>query len=139
MTYYYSASFNSFYPSELKEDYVEAGTFPDDSVLVDDDVFLEFSQSIEGKIRVAGKNGFPKWANQPAPSKEELIEQAENEKQQRLIEAESHITILERKVKLGVATESDLNRLTEWEIYSIRVADTDTSLAPNIEWAQQPR
>ncbi|HHR6027793.1 TPA: tail fiber assembly protein [Providencia alcalifaciens] len=38
-----------------------------------------------------------------------------------------------------MATESDLNRLTAWEIYSIRVADTDTSLAPNIEWVQQPR
>lgn len=35
----------------------------------------------QGKIRVAGENGFPTWAEIPPPSHEELIEQAESERQ----------------------------------------------------------
>ncbi|QMB01794.1 DUF4376 domain-containing protein [Escherichia fergusonii] len=63
--YYYSPSVNSFYPSELKESYIALGSFPDDAVEVDDEVFVEFSTSEapSGKVRVAGEDNLPCWAD----------------------------------------------------------------------------
>lgn len=63
--YYYSPSVNSFYPSELKESYVAVGSLPDDVVEVDDEIFVEFSTSEapSGKVRVAGEDNIPCWAD----------------------------------------------------------------------------
>ncbi|MEX6256949.1 tail fiber assembly protein [Providencia huaxiensis] len=63
---------------------------------------------------------------------------AEYEKAQRLEEAEQHIAMLERKVRLNMATDEEKSLLTAWEIYSVKVADIDTSLAPNIEYPPHP-
>ncbi|EMI7064820.1 tail fiber assembly protein [Providencia rettgeri] len=70
----------------------------------------------------------------PPTSKEQLIAEAEVKKQLLADEAEKIITILERKVRLGIATDDEKDLLTEWEIYSIKVADIDTSLVPVIDW-----
>ncbi|HHR5899772.1 TPA: tail fiber assembly protein [Providencia alcalifaciens] len=74
----------------------------------------------------------------PKKSKEQHISEAEMKKQLHAEDAEKNITILERKVKLNIATDDDKNSLTAWEIYSIKIADIDTSLAPDIEWPQKP-
>ncbi|MTC36669.1 hypothetical protein GKR67_19025 [Providencia alcalifaciens] len=74
----------------------------------------------------------------PPVSKEQLIAEAEQQKQLLADEAEKNITILERKVRLNMATEADENSLTEWEIYSIKIADIDTSLAPDINFPAKP-
>ncbi|HCR4095561.1 TPA: tail fiber assembly protein [Providencia rettgeri] len=74
----------------------------------------------------------------PPISKEQLIVEAEIQKQSCADDAEKNITILERKVRLNMATEDDKNRLTAWEIYSIIISDVDTSLAPDIEWPVKP-
>lgn len=74
----------------------------------------------------------------PPISKEQYIAEAEIQKQLFLDEAERHIVILERKVRLGMATDDEKDLLTAWEIYSVKVVDVDTSLAPNIFWPQIP-
>ncbi|HAK6289813.1 TPA: DUF4376 domain-containing protein [Salmonella enterica] len=67
--YHYSPSNNAFYPEDLKQVYIDAGTFPDDTVEVSDDVWLEFAgnHSPEGKQRAAGKDGLPCWVDIPLP------------------------------------------------------------------------
>ncbi|TCT36948.1 virus tail fiber assembly protein lambda gpK [Providencia alcalifaciens] len=75
----------------------------------------------------------------PLISKEQHIADAEIQKQLCAEDAEKNITILERKVRLNMATDDDKNNLTAWEIYSINVADIDTSLAPSIEWPEKPQ
>ncbi|MGX4744665.1 tail fiber assembly protein [Providencia rettgeri] len=75
--------------------------------------------------------------NPPVP-KEQLIADAETQKQSCTDDAEKNITILERKVRLNMATDDDKNSLTAWEIYSVKVSDIDTSTAPNIEWPVKP-
>ncbi|MDR2243314.1 MAG: tail fiber assembly protein [Providencia alcalifaciens] len=72
-------------------------------------------------------------------SHEEAVAIAESKKQLLADDAEKSITILERKVRLNMAKDDDKNSLTAWEIYSINVADIDTSLAPNIEWPEKPQ
>ncbi|WP_430248441.1 tail fiber assembly protein [Providencia sp. PAZ2] len=74
----------------------------------------------------------------PQKSKEQHIAEAEMQKQLLADEAEKNITILERKVRLNMATEVDKSNLNAWEIYSIKIADIDTSLAPDIDWPQKP-
>ncbi|HHR6028067.1 TPA: tail fiber assembly protein [Providencia alcalifaciens] len=74
----------------------------------------------------------------PPKTKEQHVLEAEQKKQLCTEESEKNITILERKVRLGMATEDEKDLLTAWEIYSIKIADIDTSTAPDIDWPQKP-
>ncbi|EAA9303248.1 DUF4376 domain-containing protein [Salmonella enterica] len=76
--YHYSPTQNTFYPDELKQVYIDAGTFPDDTVEVDDAVWLEFAGNHppEGKERAAGSDNQPCWVDIPLPD----IEDARNQK-----------------------------------------------------------
>ncbi|EJF5170610.1 DUF4376 domain-containing protein [Salmonella enterica] len=67
--YHYSPSKNAFYPDELKQVYIDAGTFPDDTVEVDDAVWLEFAGNHppDGKQRAAGNDNMPCWVDIPLP------------------------------------------------------------------------
>ena len=79
-----------------------------------------------------------KWVMDIEAQKASFIVKAEQEKAQRLDEAEQRISMLERKVKLNMATDDDKDLLTAWEIYSIKVADVDASQAPDIDWGIKP-
>ncbi|MCG5292463.1 tail fiber assembly protein [Providencia rettgeri] len=79
-----------------------------------------------------------KWVTDTDAQKAMLVEQAEQEKTQRLEEAEQNILMLERKVRLGIATAEEIELLKQWEIYSVKVSDIDTSTAPDIEWPVKP-
>lgn len=79
-----------------------------------------------------------KWVVDANAQKEFFISQAEYEKAQRLDEAEQHIAMLERKIRLGMATNDEIELHQQWEIYSINIADIDTSTAPDITWPVKP-
>lgn len=79
-----------------------------------------------------------KWVTDTDAQKAMLAEQAEQEKTQRLEESEQNILMLERKVRLGMATAEEIELHRQWEIYSIKVSDIDTSTAPDIEWPVKP-
>lgn len=75
--YHYSPSNNAFYPDELKQVYLDAGTFPADTVEVSDDVWLEFAGNHppEGKQRAAGSDNLPCWVDIPLPDIEDARSQ----------------------------------------------------------------
>ncbi|EEN4457471.1 DUF4376 domain-containing protein [Salmonella enterica] len=75
--YHYSPTQNTFYPDELKQVYIDAGTFPDDTVEVDDAVWLEFAGNHppEGKERAAGSDNQPCWVDIPLPDIEDARSQ----------------------------------------------------------------
>lgn len=79
--YHYSPSQNTFYPEDLKQAYIDAGSFPGDTVEVSDDVWLEFAGNHppEGKQRAAGKNGLPCWVDIPLPDIEDARRQKHDE------------------------------------------------------------
>ncbi|MEQ5220486.1 tail fiber assembly protein [Providencia alcalifaciens] len=79
-----------------------------------------------------------KWVTDTEAQKASFSAKAEHEKSQRLEEAEQHIAMLERKVRLEMATDDEKDLLIAWEIYSIKVADADTSKAPDIDWGIKP-
>ncbi|HDC2545387.1 TPA: DUF4376 domain-containing protein [Salmonella enterica] len=79
--YHYSPSQNAFFPEGLKEVYIDAGTFPDDTVEVSDDVWQTFAGNPppEGKQRAADKNGQPCWVDIPPPDIEDARKQKHDE------------------------------------------------------------
>ncbi|MEY0976945.1 tail fiber assembly protein [Providencia rettgeri] len=79
-----------------------------------------------------------KWVIDTEAQKNALIVAAEQEKAKYLEEAEQYITMLERKVKLGMATEEDIELLKQWEVYSIKVSDIDTLTSPYNDWPAKP-
>ncbi|WP_272685942.1 tail fiber assembly protein [Providencia sp. PROV071] len=92
---------------------------------------------LEPKTEFDKWNG-KKWVTDIEAQKAMLVEQAEQEKAQRLEEAEQNILMLERKVRLGMATNEEIELLRQWEVYSVKVSDIDTSTAPDIDWPEKP-
>lgn len=72
------------------------------------------------------------------PTKEECIFLANQQKQSLLNEAEAQIAMLERKIRLKMATDDEKDLLTAWEVYSIKVTNIDISLASDINWPEKP-
>ncbi|MEQ1967577.1 tail fiber assembly protein [Xenorhabdus nematophila] len=68
----------------------------------------------------------------------EAVAKAEQQKSSLQMEAERIIVQLERRVRLGMAAEEEREKLTEWEIYSVRLSDIDISEALDITWPEKP-
>ncbi|RXK33798.1 hypothetical protein BBD39_07570 [Arsenophonus endosymbiont of Bemisia tabaci Asia II 3] len=73
--YYYSAKENTFCPAELKQAYIDAGSFPEDATEVNDDVWLEFvgNPPPNGKERTVGEAGLPVWVDIPPPTPQQRM------------------------------------------------------------------
>lgn len=138
--YFYSRRKNSFYPSELIEIYKESRSLPDDIVEVDNNVWQEFAAmpAPEGKVRIAGKDGLPAWSDIPLPTEEELIRQAQKQKQLLLTEAAHLMAPLQDAVDLGMATEEETNTLNAWKQYRVQLNRIDTSTTPDTDWPEKP-
>lgn len=138
--YKYSPSSNAFYPTSLEAEYTAAGTWPDDLTNVSDDVYREFASDAipDGKQRIAGSDGLPSWGDTPKPSKEQLTEQAEQQKQVLITEANQKTQLWQTQLMLGIITDEDKASLTEWMLYVQKVQAVDTSAAPDIIWPEKP-
>ncbi|MDK7757686.1 MULTISPECIES: tail fiber assembly protein [Providencia] len=136
--YYYSASTNAFYPVAIKQDYIDAGTFPTDAKLVGNAVFDEFSQNKEGKYRIAGRNDEPVWKNIPPKTKDEMVIEAEQIKRLLIAESSAEIAPLQYAVDLNIATAEEVLRLTKLKEYNVLLSRVDTSAALDIEWPSVP-
>ncbi|WP_323838450.1 tail fiber assembly protein [Photorhabdus africana] len=139
--YFYSAKTNSFYPIELKQNYIASGSLPDDVIEVSLDIYQEYAanNAPEGKYRIAGQNGLPEWADIPPPTREELQQYVENKKQQFIVEASQKIAPLQDAVDLGIATKEEETALLVWKKYRVMLNRIDISQVPDIEWPEQPK
>lgn len=68
----------------------------------------------------------------------DYVAAAESNKTKLMVEANTAILLLERSVKLGMATEEEKAELEEWEKYSILLMRVDPRLAPDIGWPEKP-
>ncbi|HDQ1256408.1 TPA: tail fiber assembly protein [Escherichia coli] len=139
--FYYSAKTNGAYPQNDIEIFKATDTWPDDAVLMSAEVFSEFFSELPpaGKIRIAGPDGLPAWADIPKPSKEELINQAEQQKQRHIDDAMQSISVIQLKLQAGrKLTGEETLRLNKTLDYIDAVEATDTSAAPDISWPAIP-
>ncbi|MDN0095114.1 tail fiber assembly protein [Yersinia rohdei] len=138
MKVFYSAIDNSFYPDELREQYVTAGNWPDDVVEVSNKLFQEFITAPAGKERKAGTDGMPRWVDVQPPSKIELIAQAEYKKTELMSQANSEIAPLQDAVDLNMANADEVTALQSWKKYRVLLNRVDIDAAPEIDWPVAP-
>ncbi|WP_323836957.1 tail fiber assembly protein [Photorhabdus africana] len=137
--YVFSALNKAFYPLSLQQEYIEAGSWPNDPISVTDDIFNTFSGiPPTGKILSSGKEGLPCWEDIPPPTKEELISIAESQKAQFISLANEKITPLSDAVELGIATGEEIRLLKEWKKHRVMLNRVDTSTASEIDWPISP-
>ncbi|WP_119711548.1 tail fiber assembly protein [Arsenophonus endosymbiont of Aleurodicus floccissimus] len=79
-----------------------------------------------------------KWVTDNQAVKADQINNANQTKLQLIDEAQSKITLLDRKVRLGMATNSEKTALRAWEMYSVKLNNIDTTTALDIEWPKKP-
>lgn len=92
---------------------------------------------LEPKTEFDKWNG-KKWVTDTEAQKAALIAEADNEKAQRLDEANNMITYLQDSVDVGIATDDEITALTQWKTYRVYLNRIDTSTAPDIEWPVKP-
>lgn len=140
-TYFYSAKHNSFFPLELKDDYINGIGWPEDAVEVTEQLYSEFSgEPPEGKKRAAGTNGLPEWEVIPSPTHEEIVAQAEIERLSRTDAANGYMNGKQwpGKAAIGRLKGNDLTQYNLWLDYLDELEAVDTSSAPNIVWPISP-
>lgn len=141
INYVYSPSLNLFYDAELEEEYKDANAWPEDGVFVSDEIFLTFSGSApEGKERVCGEDNLPSWRDIPPPTYEELVAEADADKQSRIDQANDYMNSKQwpGKAALGRLKGDDLVQYNAWLDYLDALEAVDTSNAPDIEWPTSP-
>lgn len=73
MLYYFSPTTLGFYPEGMKDDYVKAGSWPDDGIPVSEDTWSEFvSQAPDGKT-LGVVDGNPAWVDLPEQLEQPLM------------------------------------------------------------------
>lgn len=140
MKYLYDAVTNAFYPFAMQADYEAAGMWPKKGVVIDEETFTEFQKPPAGKMRVAGEDGYPAWADIPPPTHEEQVAMADAQKQSLIDEANEHINSKQwpGKAAIGRLKGDELTQYGLWLDYLDELEVVDTSSAPNIEWPTPP-
>ncbi|WP_340617243.1 tail fiber assembly protein [Xenorhabdus entomophaga] len=133
---------NVFYPYALKQNYINAGVWPEVGIDVDESAFEKWTATPPmGKTRVVGDDGLPAWGEPPpAPplTPEQLSQWVESQKRQLLKMATEKIDICQDAIDLDMATNAEKSSLTEWRKYRVLLNRVDCSTAPDIQWPEQP-
>ncbi len=125
----------------MKGAYESAGSWPTDGVEVSDGIFYEFTSNMpDGKIRVIGDDGLPAWGDIPPPTHDELIAQAESEKQSRIAQANDYMNGKQwpGKAAMGRLSDAEKSQYNAWLDYLDALEAIDTSSAPDINWPSPP-
>ncbi len=75
----------------------------------------------------------------PPPTKAQLIEQAEAQKQYLITEVNAETQMLQTKLALGRIKEDEKALLNAWLDYLDLLEAVDTTTAPDIDWPQKPQ
>jgi len=137
-TYFYSAKDNIFYLASLKEQYDDAGTWPEVcvEVLAEDFKRLMEGQS-ENKVITTDESGRPILSDRIMESQKDLRKWAESKKLELMNCANAAIAPLQDAIDLGIATEEEATTLAAWKRYRVMLNRVDLSKAPFI-WPSAP-
>ncbi|HHL5773929.1 TPA: tail fiber assembly protein [Escherichia coli] len=121
------------------QEYIDAGWDLSDAVAISDTVRAEYGGVWpQGKI-LSSVNGMPAWADIPPPTKEELVQVAENKRQQLLSHADDVMLDWRTELMLGEISDANRAKLSAWLTYKNDVKATDVTTDPeNINWPVPP-
>lgn len=74
----------------------------------------------------------------PPKSHEDLVSEANAEKNRLIQNANDTISPLQDAVDLDIATDEEISLLAEWKKYRVLLMRVDTTKAPDIEWPPLP-
>ncbi|ELT9998396.1 tail fiber assembly protein [Escherichia coli] len=139
--YAYSASANAIFPLAMHQDYVTAGTWPEDALIISDEIAYEFMAAPPaGQMRVAGADGFPQWSNKPEPTHEEQTAMADLEKQSLINQANEYMNSKQwpGKAAIGRLKGDELVQYNLWLDYLDALEAVDTTEPHKIIWPDPP-
>lgn len=138
MGYVYRASTGGFYCDELEAVYRKAGTWPGFFVRVSDEDYRNLMEGLsQGKMIVPNKQCYPVLQERPAPSRDELIAEAEEKRRELIESALQSISVIQLKQMNGRSlTEKEVTRLNDVLDYIEALEAAETDAAPDIHWPE---
>jgi len=129
----YSPSANAFYDTSINL------VIPADAVKITDKKWTDLlAGQAEGKLIACGADMLPCLTDQPLPTAEELISQAEDKRSRLRAEADTAIQPLQDASDLGIATDDEASQLVAWKKYRVMLMRINTKDVENITWPEQP-
>ena len=133
----YSIKTKGFYPSdkEAQRTYLDAGTLPDDLLVISDEQYADFLNPPDGFYSVFDENGL---RTERIPETDYKAA-AQRHRDELLDEASLKITIWQTKLLMGrKLTTDETASLNAWMDYIDAVTVIDTETAPEITWPEKP-
>lgn len=129
----YSPSNNAFYDTAINK------VIPGDAINITDQAWSDLlAGQAEGKLIACGADMLPCLTDQPLPTAEELISQAEDTRSRLRAEADTAIQPLQDASDLGIATDDEASQLVAWKKYRVMLMRINTKDVENIIWPEQP-
>lgn len=129
----YSPSNNAFYDTVINRE------IPDDAIDITEQAWADLlAGQAKGKLITCGVDLRPCLTEQPLPTADELIRQAEDKRSRLRAEADTIIQPLQDANDLGIATDDEASQLIAWKKYRVMLMRVNTEDAENIIWPEQP-
>ncbi|KYM71025.1 tail fiber assembly protein [Pantoea agglomerans] len=129
----YSPSANAFYDTSINL------VIPDDAVKITDKKWADLlAGQAEGKMISCGADMLPCLIDQPLPTAEELISQAEDKRSRLRAEADMAIQPLQDAADLGIADDDEASLLIAWKKYRVILMRLNLLEDKKIVWPEQP-
>lgn len=141
-TAYFIPSLCSFIPGAWKVDgtYTEE-SWPEDAVEVSEEDAATYWRTTPPAGKILGVvNGMPGWVDIPPPTHDELVAEAENDKQNLIERANIYMNGKQwpGKAALGRLKGDELAQYNAWLDYLDAIEAVDVTTAPEITWPVQP-
>ncbi|WP_288502387.1 tail fiber assembly protein [uncultured Enterobacter sp.] len=138
MGYVFRPKTGAFYSELLEADYRAAGTWPGFFVRVTDEDYRNLMDGLaQGKIIVPNKQCYPVLQEPPAPTRDELIAEAEEKRRELIESALQSISVIQLKQMNGRSlTEKEVTRLNDVLDYIEALEAAETYAAPDIHWPE---
>ncbi|KAA5965115.1 MULTISPECIES: tail fiber assembly protein [Pantoea] len=129
----YSPSNNAFYDTVINRE------IPDDAINITEQAWADLlAGQAKGKLIACGVDLRPCLTEQPLPTADELIRQAEDKRSRLRADADTIIQPLQDANDLGIATDDEASQLIAWKKYRVMLMRVNTEDAENIIWPEQP-
>lgn len=128
-----------FFPTEEMSQFEALNKWPDDGIEVSTEQHDALFPVPEGQY-IDTVDGFPAWVDLPPPTHEEIVAQANAEKQNRVDAANDYMNSKQwpGKAAMGRLKDGEKAQYNAWLDYLDELDAVDTSKAPDIEWPQEP-
>lgn len=132
---FYSAATGGFYFDEDKDQYIDAGTLPDDLTEISEEEYTAlFEGQAKGKVIVSSESGTP-VLGEPVI---DYLAAATQQRDSEMALASTRINALSEAQDDGDITPAEVAELTAWRVYRTALRRLDMSTAPEIIWPERP-